>query len=213
MDECAVCRDNPDRISERRGHEWISEISDEEGYCGIRHVRPNSPDDKRGIDIFLHISKDGKTVLPIQIKKFRVLDEKILKERLARLKEDPRRRKNRRKKISTPAEFRAYVWDAIAKYEKLGLLINDSAIKDDFYRLAKELDFFQTLKTGKYEEILAIYGKLEPYFAIFHKAIYHKENYPAVRLLFIVDPDLNKAQKEKTKGEWKQLIKKALAEK
>ena len=212
MEKCQICQDNLDRISERIGHEMVSEISEEEGYFCVKHVRPNSSDDKKGIDIFLQISKSGGNVLMIQIKKFRILDEKILRERLARMKEEPKRRRNRMKKISTPAEFREYVWGIIGKYEKLNLLINDQEIKDDFYRLAKELNFFQILRYGRnYEEILKIYGRLEPYFAIFHKAIYHAEHYPDVKLLFIVDLDLNKAQREKTKAEWKRLIKKAIA--
>jgi hypothetical protein len=213
--ECQICQDYDDRLSEKVAHELLDEIAREEGYWRVFHAKPNSKKDRQGKD-FCVVTQKGVRAIHIQVKKFRVLEPEVLKRRLNGMRELPRRRKNRKRQLDTVQKLREYVFETLREYKKLNLLINDREIRDEFYKTTQRINLFRALhKEQNYQKLLEIYGEIEPYIAIFQRAIFHAQNYPSVKLFFIVqfeDEQGRPAHLAQTKADWKALIKKLLSE-
>lgn len=215
MAECQICQTYDDRLSEKIAHELLDEIGKEEGYWRVIHTMPNSKKDRQGKD-FCIVTKKGERAIHIQVKKFRVLEPEVLKRRLGGMREPPRRRKNRKRQLDTAQKLKEYIFETLCEYKKLNLLINDRRIREDFYKTAHRINLFRALQREQdYQALVDLYGEIEPYIAIFQRAIFHAQSYPSVRLFFIVRLEDEKRQGmhlAQTKTEWKMLIRKLLSE-
>lgn len=214
MKECLVCK-IPDRLAERIAHEFLPCLAESAGFRKVLHSKPNGFRDQRGEDFSLVISK--KFSVAVQVKGYRILDEKALQIRIKQIRNEGMPMKKHHRVLLNNADLlRAYMAKIILEYNRLDLLINDCRIREEFVRISKELNLDSLLssRTSDYESLVGAYKKLQHLFNIFDKAINHARKYPAVKLFFIINTTdgVNHAmQIEQLKKDCLPLIKKAMS--
>jgi len=185
---CPVCEEYPDRVAEIIAHRGVitwAEVHSRK--FSVMHSIPSKKRDAAGIDITVIDEQTGRKIL-IQVKKFRILDEVTLEARLKRLRWKSKKPKYRDHYLPDSESLKRHLYSILKRYKNIRLFINDKEIRNGFKAIAREHNLYEILRReDDYQKLLDIFSKIEPYIAIFEKALLHKDKYPDVKVLLIAD--------------------------